>query len=120
MTTAKIIRHRHKYHHYVNDDLKSVKEETFFKIVFSDPVEFETFREWCVANDGVYDYDKENSCQRGSLPKIKIFNDEICWCDIMTYYLVHVAGYNYHSSIHPYKGEVYIKEQPHATASGIV
>jgi hypothetical protein len=38
-----------------------------------------------------------------------LFKDEICWCDIMTYYLLHIAGYSYHSSIHPYKGEVYIK-----------
>jgi len=44
MTTAKIIRHRHKYHHYVNDDLKSVKEETFFKIIFSDPLEMEKWK----------------------------------------------------------------------------
>jgi hypothetical protein len=36
MHTAKIIRHRHKYHHYLNDDLKEVKEETYFKIVFSE------------------------------------------------------------------------------------
>ena len=39
MHTAKIIRHRHKYHHYLNDDLKDVKEDTHFKIIFSDPSE---------------------------------------------------------------------------------
>ncbi|HUR09861.1 MAG TPA: hypothetical protein VM012_00745 [Flavitalea sp.] len=111
-STAKIIRHRHKYHHYMNDDLKEIKEETYFKIVFSAPVEFEKFRKWCVENDGVYDYDKENSCQRGSLPKIEAFKDEICWCDIMTFYLLHIAGYEYHSSISPYKGEVYVKSGP--------
>ena len=110
MYTAKIIRHRHKYHHYLNDDLKSVKEETHFKIVFSHPDEYKAFKTWCRENDGEYDYDKENSCQRGSLPKIEAFKDEICWCDIMTFYLVHVSGYSYHSSIHPYKGEVYIRE----------
>jgi hypothetical protein len=110
MYTAKIIRHRHKYHHYLNDDLKSVKEETFFKIVFSHPDEYKAFKTWCRENDGEYDYDKENSCQRGSLPKLEAFKDEICWCDIMTFYLVHVSGYSYHSSIHPYKGEVYIRE----------
>lgn len=109
MTTAKIIRHRHKYHHYINDDLKSVKEETFFKIIFSDPAEMEIFKKWCLENDGEYDYDKDNSCQRGSLPKIESFKDEICWCDIMTYYLLHVSGYTFLSTIHPYKGEVYVK-----------
>lgn len=111
MTTAKIIRHRHKYHHYMNDDLKEVKEETHFKIVFSDPIEMERWKQWCRDNEGDYDYDKENSCQRGKLPKIEMFRDEICWCDIMTYYLVHVAGYDFYSTIHPYKGEVYIKQQ---------
>ena len=110
MRTAKIIRHRHKYHHYINDDLKSVREETFFKIVFSDPTDFEEFKKWIVDNDGEYDYDKDNSCQKGKFPKIEIFKDEICWCDIMTYFLLHIAGYHYHSSIHPYKGEVYTKE----------
>src|SRR5690606_41947977 len=62
--SAKIIRHRHKYHHYMNDDLKDVREETFFKIVFSEPKEFEIFKSWCIENGGVYDYDKEQSCQR--------------------------------------------------------
>ncbi len=109
MITAKIIRHRHKYHHYMNDDLKDVREETFFKIVFSEPAELEEFCVWCVDNDGLYDYDKNQSCQRGSLPKIAIFKDEICWCDIMTYYLLHVSGYQFYSTIHPYKGEVYVK-----------
>lgn len=96
----------------MNDDLKSVKEETFFKIVFSAPVEMEKFKKWVKDNDGVYDYDKENSCQRGSLPKIEAFKDEICWCDIMTFYLLHIADYDFHSSILPYKGEVYIKRGP--------
>ena len=111
MHTAKIIRHRHKYHHYVNDDLKDVKEDTHFKIIFSDPAELVAFEKWCQENGGDYDYDKENSCQRGKLPKIEMFRDEICWCDIMTYYLMHVAGYNFYTTIHPYKGEVYIKDE---------
>jgi|SRR5688572_20265048 hypothetical protein len=109
MTTAKIIRHRHKYHHYMNNDLKEVREDTHFKIVFSDPAEMEKFKEWCIKHEGVYDYDKDNSRQTGTMPKADFFEDEYCWCDIMTYYLLHVAGYNYHSSIHPYKGEVYMK-----------
>jgi hypothetical protein len=110
MIVAKIIRHRHKYHHYINDDLKSVREDTHFKIIFSDPVELETFEKWCADNNGKYDYDKENSWQRGAIPKLKQFREEFCWCDVMTYYLLHVAGYVFHSTIHPYKGEVYMKE----------
>lgn len=110
MYTAKIIRHRHKHHHYVNDDLKSVKEETHFKIVFSHPDELIDFENWCIQQNGKYLYDKENSCQKGEFPQIEIFKEEICWCDIMTYYLLHKANYTYHSSIHPYKGEVYIRD----------
>ncbi|MDT3402506.1 hypothetical protein [Mucilaginibacter terrae] len=52
MYTSKIIRHRHKFHHYLNDDLKEVKEETHFKIVFSDPAEFDLFREWIKQHEG--------------------------------------------------------------------
>lgn len=110
MFTAKIIRHRHKHHHYINDDLKSVTEETQFKIVFSHPDELIRFEIWCTENEGCYSYDKEKSMQTGTFPKLEIFKEEICWCDLMTYYLLHVAGYNYHSSIHPYKGEVYERE----------
>ncbi len=110
MYTAKIIRHRHKFYHYMNGDLKSVKEETYFKIVFSEPSEMDAFRSWCELNGGNYDYDKVNSCQRGSLPKIEIFLNEICWCDLMSYYLLHVAGYKFYSVIQPYKGEIYVRE----------
>ena len=110
MYTAKIIRHRHKYYHYMNRDLKDVREETHFKIVFSHPEELGLFKAWCTENNGTYDYDKEHSCQRGKMPVIDILPDNICWCDIMTFYLMHIAGYKYHSSIHPYKGEVYYKD----------
>ncbi|MDZ4822569.1 MAG: hypothetical protein SH856_03835 [Flavobacteriales bacterium] len=110
MDIAKIIRHRHKYHHFMNDDLKTVTEETHFKIVFSDPVEMAIFQKWCIKNKGKYDYDKVASCQKGKMPKLKLFKDEICWCDIMTYYLLHVSNYKYHSSLHPYKGEIYFRE----------
>jgi len=109
MYTAKIFRHRHKHHHYLNDDLKSVKEVTHFKIVFSHPIEMRHFEKWCQQNKGRYEYDKENSCQKGTFPQVEEFENEICWCDIMTYYLLHIANYTYHSSIHPYKGEVYIR-----------
>lgn len=110
MYTAKIIRHRHKHHHYINDDLKSVEEETHFKILFSHPDEMDEFENWCKQHKGEYEYDKENSCQKGTFPQLEIFKEEICWCDIMTYYLLHEANYVYHSSIHPYKGEVFTKE----------
>lgn len=111
MNTAKIIRHRHKIHHYINDDIKSVEEDTHFKIVFSAPSEMEKFKAWIERNGGDYNYNKELCKQEGKMPPAvdDLFKDEICWCDIMTYYLLHVAGYSYHSSIHPYKGEVYIK-----------
>jgi hypothetical protein len=94
----------------MNEDLKDVREEVHFKIVFSHPEEMRLFQLWCIKNKGKYDYDKENSCQRGKLPKIEIFKEETCWCDIMGFYLLHVAGYSYHSALEPYKGEVYIKE----------
>lgn len=111
MNTAKIIRHRHKIHHYINDDIKEVKEDTHFKFVFSQPSEMNKFKEWIKKNGGEYIYNKEKSRQEGKMPEEvdNLFKDEICWCDIMIYYLLHIAGYSYHSSIHPYKGEVYIK-----------
>jgi hypothetical protein len=109
MHTAKIIRHRHKYEHFINDDLKKVREETHFKIVFSDPEELKKFMEWCKDSKGNYDYDKDHCRQLGKMPELSIFFENICWCDIMEYYLLHIAGYQYHSSIHPYKGEVYIR-----------
>jgi len=52
MNTAKIIRHGHKTHHYINDDLKSVTEDTHFKIIFSAPSEMEKFKEWIKRNGG--------------------------------------------------------------------
>jgi hypothetical protein len=109
MITAKIIRHRHKYHHYLNNDLKEVKEETHFKIIFSEPAEMQKFMQWCADHQGNYDYDKEHSCQKGKMPELDIFKEESCWCDIMSYYLLHVAGYDFYDTISPYKGEIYIK-----------
>ncbi len=109
MFVAKIIRHRHKMLHYLNNDLKEVVEETHFKIIFSHPGEMRKFEKWCILHQGKYDYDKEAGMQKGTFPKINIFKEEICWCDLMAFYLLHVAGYDYHSSLSPYKGEVYIK-----------
>lgn len=109
MMVAKLIRHRHKYHHYVNDDLKAVEEDVHFKVVFSHPAEMDMFQAWCKKNKGEYKYNKDASKQEGKLPKLKEFvGDDICWCDIITYYLLN-NGYSFYSTIHPYKGEVYIK-----------
>lgn len=109
MHTAKIIRHRHAYHHFINDHLVDVKDVVYYKIIFSDPAEMEAFEKWCEDNGGKYLYDKDNSCQAGEMPKLDIFKgDDICWCDLMTYYLCHVTGYSFYSTIHPYKGEVYV------------
>lgn len=109
MHTAKIIRHRHKRVHYINDDMKSVKERIYYKILFSDPAEMNAFQKWCKKNKGKYDFDKTYAYANGKQPKLKIFDEDVCWCDIMTYYLLHVADYNFHSSIEPYKGEIYVK-----------
>lgn len=111
MTIAKIIRHRHKFHHYINDDLKAVSEDVHFKIVFSDPAELDKFEKWCVKNKGKYDYNKDESQQKGKMPKLKVFQGkEVCWCDVMGFYLLHIEGYIYHSALEPYKGEVYHKQ----------
>ena len=111
MTTAKIIRHRHKFHHYINDDLKAVSEDVHFKIIFSDPEELDKFEQWCIKNKGKYDYNKEENKQYGKTPKLKIFKgQEVCYCDIMSFYLCHVAGYSFHSTIEPYKGEIFVKK----------
>ncbi len=109
MHTAKIIRHRHKWEHFTNDDLKSVKEEIHYKIIFSDPAEMDLFKRWCRKYKGIYDFSKAYSYEKGKLPQVKFFSEKPCWCDIMTYYLLHVADYSFHSNIEPYKGEVYIK-----------
>lgn len=116
MNTAKIIRHRHKIHHYINDDLKKVEEDVQFKILFSHPDEYDEFKNWVSKNGGEYKYNKDLSKQEGKFPKridVKfqtVAEEEICWCDVFTYYLLHVAEYQFHSVIDgPYKGEVYIK-----------
>ncbi|MDQ6757917.1 MAG: hypothetical protein M3004_13390 [Bacteroidota bacterium] len=70
MNTAKIIRHRHKIHRYINDDLKSVEEETHFKIVFSAPSEMEKFKAWIKKNDGEYNYNKDACKQEGKMPQL--------------------------------------------------
>ena len=102
MFTSQTIRQHHKHHHYLLDDLKSVTEETHFKIALSHPDEMIAFEKYCKQSKGNYFYDKEISCQKGKLPKLELFKDEICLCHIMTYYLLHAANYKYQFSLHPY------------------
>jgi hypothetical protein len=107
---AKIIRHRHKYHHYINDDLKAISEDVHFKIIFSDPAEETAFEQWCIKNKGKYKYNKDESKQEGKMPKLKELKSvDACWCDVMGFYLTKIAGYSFHSALQPYRGEVYIK-----------
>lgn len=114
MSIAKIIRHRHKFHHYINDDLKDVSEDVQFKIVFSDPNEMRKFEAFIENLGGKYNYNKEISKQEGDFPndiKEKL-GENICWCDVMSYYLLHVANYYFKEHISPYKGEIYVKKEP--------
>ncbi len=107
------MRHRHKTHHYINDDLKEVIEDTQFKLIISLPSEMDKWKQWVKDRGGEYKYNKELSKQEGELPDVKdIFGDEeFCWCDTMTYWLLHVAGYRLDMLItNPYKGEVYRKD----------
>ena len=110
MTIAKIIRHRHYWEYSINGTVKSVDEKVEFKIVFSEPSEMRMFEEWVKQNKGEYKYDKEKNEVEGELPKMKIFEpykEGLCWCDIMQYYLLHIAGYEFHSALSPYTGEIY-------------
>ncbi len=110
LKTAKIIRHRHKWVHTLNDDLKGVEEAIYFKIVFSNPQDFDNFCQWVKDNEGEYNFDKDTNTSNGALPTIKEFGDKKnCWCDIMTWYLLEIEKYTFHSVLSPYKGEIYIK-----------
>jgi hypothetical protein len=111
MRTAKIMRHRWKHYSEMNGDLKEVREETFFKIVFSNPHDMTAWENWIKERGGEYKYNKELSRQEGTLPDVKdLFGDEdICWCDVMTYYIMHVIHFDFTDLIQPYKGEVYTK-----------
>lgn len=110
MMVAKIIRHRHKNLYYINDDLKTVEERDYYKIVFSQPYEYNLWLQWVKDNKGEYKWDKAALLQDGKMPELKIFEgQEPCYCSIMQYYLLHVAGYEFHSALSPYKGEIYTK-----------
>lgn len=111
MKVAKVIRHRHRWEYSINDVVKSIEERDDFKIVFSDPGELRMFETWCKQNDGEWAYNKTENKMEGKLPTMKIFEQQenLCWCDIFQYYLLHIAGYGFHSVLNPYKGEVYVK-----------
>ena len=65
---------------------------------------------WVKDNKGEYNWDKEENEQKGTLPVLKKFEgQDICWCDIFTYYLLHLEQWNFYATLSPYKGEIYIK-----------
>lgn len=110
MKTAKIIRHRHRFEHYINDNLTAAENEVHYKIVFSDPDEFDRFCAWIKDNSGEYKFDKETNRQDGKLPELKIFEGKNpCWCDVCSFYLLELVGYAFHSTTSPYNGEIYHK-----------
>lgn len=120
MNTAKIVRIRHREERYKNDELTQIDIEDEFKIVFSHPDEMKVFKEWVVTQGGKYDFDKKSGHHMGEIPPMKDFfgDEDFCWCDIMTYALVHVMGYSFHSALFPYKGEVYVKAEEIKDAEG--
>lgn len=114
MIIAKIIRHRHRWEHSINGSVKEIEEKNEFKIVFSHPGELRAFEHWCKTNNGEYVYNKEENKNEGKLPELVSFKEDkdLCWCDIMQYYLLHVAGYFFDSALSPYTGEIYHKTEP--------
>ncbi len=116
MYTAKIIRHRHSIHTFINDHLVDKEDDIHWKIIFSHPDEYERFKAWVKENDGEYKYNKDDNKNKGELPgKIELLfgieaTEDICWCDVMQYFLLHVADYKFHSTLNPYKGEFYVRE----------
>lgn len=115
MFTAKLIRHRWEYQQILNGRVNYIEHEDHFKVVFSHPEEYNLFNKWCYENGGSYDWDRAKNKQVGDLPtKAKeLFFEDVGWCDLITYYLLHVAGYSFHSVIADvaFKGEVYTKEE---------
>lgn len=111
MTTATLIRHRHQTQYILNDRIDKIEHEDHFKVVFSHPEMMNEFQQWCIDNGGKYDYNRRTNKQEGELPeKVKeLFSEDVGWCDLIEYFLLHVAQFQYHSSIHPFKGKVFTK-----------
>lgn len=116
MKTAKIIRHRHKIVHYVNDEIQSngIFLEEHFKIIFSHQSEEDDFQRWIKVNNGFYKWDKDTKkmSEESKLPDLDVFKDKgDCFCDVASHYFLVVAGYSFHSALSPYKGEIYVKTE---------
>lgn len=110
MYTAKIYQYRHEIHHSSNKTLVEIEEWIDYKIVFSHPVERIKFEKWMKDNKGLYKFNKDTSRQEGKLPIVQGFKKgDYCFCDIFTYYLLHVADYLFKDTVSPYKAEIYYK-----------
>lgn len=108
MSTAKIIRHRHTFNHYINDSLVETERFDDYKIIFSDPAEMKRFQIWLKKYKGVYEWDDEAKevAEGSKLPDLEGLG---CWCAVFAFYM-DIHGWQYHSSLNPYKGEVYTKK----------
>jgi hypothetical protein len=102
---AKIIRHRHINTYTINDRTINVSSEDHYKLTFSDSSEHKKWSEWLATLEADYSWSKAENVSIGRLPK-----DFECWCDVMSYFLLHVHGYKFHSVITPYKGEIFVKD----------
>lgn len=112
MKTAKIIRHRHKIVHSINDDVKSVYTEDFYKILFSHEEEMQMFLEFVEDNGGKYKWDKETNktTEDSKVPDKGVFEGcNSCMCDVFSMFVSHF-GWEMNFISSPYKFEVWIKE----------
>lgn len=112
MKVAKIIRHRHRIELYMNDTLTGVEEEIHFKILFSTIDEKKAFEKWVRDKGGEYEWDGNNNkvAEKSKIPEIEGYDSNSnCWCSVGQHYLLNVAGYIFHSTLTPFKGEIYIK-----------
>lgn len=102
---AKIYQKRHQ--HTVNGVV--VNDVIHYKIIFSEPSEMKAFEKQVKLDGGRYNFDKDQSIQKGKLPKMSGMKEgDYCWCDYTTNYLLN-AGYEFKESTNPYKCEIYLK-----------
>lgn len=114
MQVAKIIRHRHRLEHYLNEVIRKVEEDVHYKILFSDPEEKKRWDAWLEQNGGKYEWNKDQDkvTEDSNLPELKEFEgQDICFCDVFTHYTLNIAGYSFHSTLNPFKGEVYVRDE---------